>query len=55
MKFKFNTCPYCSGTRTLKAMQSAIVNNTTSTRYKDKEVKCKQCDGTGIEVTTQYD
>lgn len=43
-----NHCHYCFGTGKLKAMQSATINNTTSMRYKDTEVKCKHCNGTGF-------
>ena len=34
-----NICPYCLGSGKLKAMQIG---------GRDKEVKCKHCDGTGI-------
>lgn len=48
---KVGRCSYCLGTGKLKVMQSVIINNTTSIRYKDKEVKCKYCNGTGIKVS----
>lgn len=40
-------CPYCLGTGKLKAMQS-IATNTGSVRSKDKQVKCRFCNGTGL-------
>ena len=43
----FKTCPYCFGTGTLRAMQSAIYNNT-SMRVRDSKVICKHCKGTGL-------
>ena len=41
-------CHYCSGSGKLKAMQSVMINNTASMRYKDTEVKCNHCNGTGL-------
>lgn len=43
-----NICPYCCGSGKLKAMQSVAVINGGSIRGKDKNVKCKYCNGTGI-------
>lgn len=44
IKFDFSLkdvgiCPYCLGTGKLKAMQIG---------GRDKEIKCKHCDGTGV-------
>ena len=41
-------CHYCFGSGKLKAMQSAMMNNTTAIRYKDTTVRCKHCNGTGF-------
>ena len=54
MEFKIDICSYCFGSGKLKVMQSAMVNNTTSIRYKDKELKCKYCNGTGVKASSQY-
>lgn len=43
-------CPYCLGTGKLKAMQRAMISHTESIRIKDKEVKCKHCDGIGVKI-----
>lgn len=40
-------CPFCLGTGRLKAMQSIATYNG-SIRGKDKTVKCKYCNRTGI-------
>lgn len=40
-------CPFCLGAGKLKAMQNVIAFNV-SIRGKDKKVKCKYCNGTGI-------
>ncbi|AIY80290.1 hypothetical protein U728_757 [Clostridium botulinum 202F] len=46
---ELNICPYCLGTGNLKAMQSMIINNS-SVRDKNKEIKCKYCNGKGIKI-----
>ncbi len=44
---EINICSYCFGSGKLKAMQSVIISNG-SVIGKNKEVKCKYCNGTGI-------
>ncbi|MBO3356146.1 hypothetical protein [Clostridium perfringens] len=46
-KFIDNICPFCLGVGKLKAMQSTTIYNG-SIRGKDKKVKCRYCNGTGI-------
>ncbi|MGU8921268.1 hypothetical protein ACV3UV_11220 [Clostridium perfringens] len=46
-KFINNICLFCLGTGKLNIMQSIATCNS-SIRGKDKEVKCKYCNGIGI-------
>lgn len=41
------TCPFCFGTGKLKALQNMAIYNGGSIRGKDKQIKCKYCNGTG--------
>ena len=40
-------CPFCLGSGKRKVMQSASTNNG-SIRWKDTEVDCNYCKGTGV-------
>lgn len=45
---KIKYCTFCLGTGKLKAMQSVATYNAESVRGKDKQVKCRFCNGTGL-------
>ena len=44
----FNICSYCLGSGKLKAMQRLTTFDGRSIRGKDKTVKCKYCNGSGV-------
>lgn len=45
-----NICPHCFGRGKLKAMQSVATFNGGSVRGQDKEVRCANCNGKGVEI-----
>ncbi|MDU3410129.1 hypothetical protein [Clostridium sp.] len=47
---KIEYCSHCLGVGKLKVMQS-VATDIGSFRGKDKEIRCKHCDGTGIKNT----
>lgn len=46
--YNARVCIHCNGTGKLKAMQSRAQIGGPSIRGKDKEIKCKYCNGRGV-------